>query len=77
MLYDIDKNEKKRVYVSKFDSKIKGDMMKQIILYDIKVLLKDTCDVLKSEFYYSAEKYGDYDMLIYDKKKQVYWVFKM
>jgi len=59
-------------------------MIEQIILFDIKELLKDTCEVSKSEFYYyNAKKSGD--MLIHDKKKKkkkkkkkhIHWVFKI
>ena len=62
----------------KLNGKIKGDMLEQIVLFDVRSDLNaDYFDVLKPEFRINGQKKGEYDMLIYDKRQNGYWCFKI
>ena len=62
----------------KLDEKIYGDMLEQIVLYDMsKNLNKSVYDVLKPSFYVNGEKKAEFDMLIHDKKQGKYWGFEI
>ena len=60
------------------EEKIKGDMAKQIILFDMMHELKDTqYRICKPSFYENKDKLGEYDMLIYDTLSDKYWAFEI
>jgi hypothetical protein len=62
----------------KLDEKIKGDMLEQIVLFDVqKSLDPDNYEVLKPIFYKNGRRTGEYDMLIYDKMENAYWDFEI
>lgn len=62
----------------KLDEKIYGDMLEQIVLFDMsKALNKSIYDVLKPSFYVNGEKKAEFDMLIHDRKQSKYWGFEI
>ena len=68
----------RNLLAQKLDEKIKGDMLEQIVLFDVRSDLNDTYfDVLKPEFRINGQKKGEYDMLIYDKQQNGYWCFEI
>ena len=74
---ELSTNEKQYLE-SKLDEKIKGDMTEQIILYDVfKSLDKKQYLVTKPVFFVDGQRKGEYDMLIYDKQKNVHWGFEI
>ena len=75
-------SEKGKQYVTeKLDSKIRGDMTEQIILYEMsKALPTEQYAVYKVCFSNATEPNrdrGEYDMLIYDKQSVCYWCFEI
>jgi len=71
--------KKKKKFVSKknLDEKIKGDILEQIIMFDIKKLLKEDYDVLKIKFIIGNADVGEFDILICDKEKLHCWIFEI
>ena len=68
----------KKYLQQKLDEKIYGDMLEQIVLYDMsKALRKIEYDVLKPSFFINGEKKGEFDMLIYDKTANNYYGFEI
>ena len=57
---------------------IKEDMIEQIIAFDLKNEFGNTpYDVFKTEFYNNSNKFGEYNILIYDKSAKKYWAFEV
>ena len=70
--------ELKNKIQKKLDENIKGDMIKQIIIFDVsKELSNSHYFVCKPEFYINGQKKGEYDMLIYDNEANKYWAFEI
>lgn len=70
--------EVKRFMGQKLEEKIKGDMTEQIIAFDVsKALPYDRYDVVKPSFTIEGQSGGEYDMLVYDKKDDLYWGFEI
>lgn len=68
----------RNLLAQKLDEKIKGDMLEQIVLFDVKADLNaESFDVLKPEFRINGQKKGEYDMLIYDRQQNGYWCFEI
>ena len=68
----------KKFVMDKLDSKIKGDMTEQIVVYETsKALPLDKFFVCKVSFVDSDPKKGKYDMLIYDKVANSYFAFEI
>lgn len=70
----------KRFVMDKLDSKIKGDMTEQIVVYETsKALPSDKFFVCKVSFADSdpSKSRGEYDMLIYDKDANSYFAFEI
>ncbi|MBQ9531582.1 MAG: ATP-binding protein [Eubacterium sp.] len=70
----------KQYVMDKLDSKIRGDMTEQIVVYEIsKALSSDRYFVCKVSFSNSDpnKEKGEYDMLIYDKAKNAYFAFEI
>ena len=67
----------KEVMVQKLNEKIMGDMMEQIVLFDTASYLpKDRYMIEKPSFSIKNGASGEYDMLVYDKKKNIYFAFE-
>ena len=70
--------KEKLFYKEKLNEKIKGDMTEQIVLFDTKSNLPDNkYSVAKPVFFNRKDRYGEYDMLIWDKLKNSYWAFEI
>lgn len=70
----------KQFVMDKLDSKIKGDMTEQIVVYETsKALPSDKFFVCKVSFADSdpSKSKGEYDMLIYDKVANSYFAFEI
>ena len=70
----------KQFVMDKLDSKIKGDMTEQIVVYEMsKALPRNKYFVCKVSFSNSVpdNSAGEYDMLIYDKTKNSYYAFEI
>ena len=70
----------KQYVMDKLDSKIRGDMTEQIVIYEVsKALPSDKYSVCKTIFSNtdSNKAKGEYDMLVYDKQKNCYFAFEI
>ena len=70
----------KQFIMDKLDSKIKGEMTKQIVVFEtFKALSSNDYFVCKVSFSYSEpnKEKGEYDMLVYDKKENSYSIFEI
>lgn len=62
----------------KLEEKILGEMTEQIVLFDIKKRLDaERYEVVKPVFYVDGQRKGEYDLLIYDKGKDVHYDFEV
>ncbi len=70
----------KQYVMDKLDSKIRGDMTEQIVIYEVsKALPSDKYSVCKTVFSNTDpnKAKGEYDMLVYDKQKNCYFAFEI
>lgn len=63
---------------NKLDEKIIGDVLEQIILFDVSNCLSEKdYFVCKPVFYVEGQRKGEYDMLVYDKEQNCHWAFEI
>ena len=72
-------DDEKKVLSTKYEETIRGKMIEQIVIYDVRQILSPPKQFLvtKPIFYVNDLQKGEYDMLIRDRNLKKYWSFEI